>query len=153
MMISVHHNLEAARRLDSLTVHGLPDRIHIGGARLDNGLRPHSEAKKGGFQRKGQAGQTRPLFPVWSVRLQVNPSTQFWLTTICVFWAGAVDAKALDRELAVATIKWAATTDTEQLAISGRRRSFNTHNLVFRSQLEHRNLVASVSRRWSAHKR
>ena len=26
-MISVHHNLEAARRLDSLTVHGLPDCI------------------------------------------------------------------------------------------------------------------------------
>jgi hypothetical protein len=46
-MIGVHHNLEAARRLDSLTVHGLPDRIHIGGARLDNGLRPHSEANKG----------------------------------------------------------------------------------------------------------
>jgi hypothetical protein len=50
-MISVHHNLEAARRLDSLTVHGLPDRIHIGGAGLDNGLRPHPEANKGGFHR------------------------------------------------------------------------------------------------------
>jgi len=50
-MISVHDNLEAARRLDSLTVQGLPDRIHIGGACLDNGLRPHSEAGKGGFHR------------------------------------------------------------------------------------------------------
>jgi hypothetical protein len=47
MMIGVHHNLEAARRFDSLTVHGLPDCIYVGGARLDNGLRPHPEADEG----------------------------------------------------------------------------------------------------------
>ena len=51
MMIGVHHNLEAARRLDSLTVHGLADCIDIGGAGLDNGLRPHPEANKRGFHR------------------------------------------------------------------------------------------------------
>jgi hypothetical protein len=50
-MISVHHNLEATRRLDSLTVHGLPDYIHVGGATLDDGLRPHPEADEGGFHR------------------------------------------------------------------------------------------------------
>ncbi len=50
-MMSVHHNLEAARRLDSLPVHGLPDCIHVGAARLDNGLRPHPKANEGGFHR------------------------------------------------------------------------------------------------------
>lgn len=34
MMIGVHHNLEAARRLNSMTVHGLPDRIYVGGPPL-----------------------------------------------------------------------------------------------------------------------
>src|SRR5262249_20671860 len=51
MMIGVHHNLEAARRLDSLTVHRLPDRIYVGSACLDNGLRPHPEANEGGLHR------------------------------------------------------------------------------------------------------
>src|SRR5258705_5003308 len=39
MMISVHYNLEAARRLDPLTVHGLPDCIHVSTQRpsIDNG--------------------------------------------------------------------------------------------------------------------
>src|SRR5262249_10045149 len=41
MMIGVHHNLEAARRLDSLTVHRLPDCIYVGSACLDTALRPH----------------------------------------------------------------------------------------------------------------
>ena len=50
-MIGVHHNLEAARRLDSLTVHGLADCIDVGSASLDNGLRPHPEANEGGFHR------------------------------------------------------------------------------------------------------
>lgn len=50
-MIGVHHNLEAARRLEPLTVHGLPDCIYIGSARLNNGLRPHPEANEGGFHR------------------------------------------------------------------------------------------------------
>src|SRR6476659_6925299 len=49
MMIGVHHDLEAARRLDSLTVHGLPDRIYVGGTGLDNGLCPHPEANEAGF--------------------------------------------------------------------------------------------------------
>src|SRR5450755_1158559 len=39
MMIGVHHNFEAARRLYFLTVHGLPDCIDVDGAGLDNGLR------------------------------------------------------------------------------------------------------------------
>src|ERR1700730_2605370 len=51
MMMSVHHNLEAARRLDSLAVHGLPDGIYVGAARLDNGFRPHPKANEGGFHR------------------------------------------------------------------------------------------------------
>ena len=50
-MISVHHNLEAAGRFDPLTVHGLANRIYVGGARLDNGLRPHPEANEGSFHR------------------------------------------------------------------------------------------------------
>ena len=50
-MISVHHNLEAARRFDPLTVHGLANRIYVGGARLDNGLRPHPKANEGSFHR------------------------------------------------------------------------------------------------------
>ena len=50
-MIGVHHNLEAARRLDSLTVHGLADCIDVCGAGLDDGLRPHPEANEGGFHR------------------------------------------------------------------------------------------------------
>jgi len=50
-MIGVHHNLEAARRLYPLTVHGLPHCIHVRGPRLDNGLRPHPEANEGGFHR------------------------------------------------------------------------------------------------------
>ena len=49
-MIGVHHNLEAARRLDSLAVHGLPDCIYVGGARLDNGLlKPMKAASIGSF--------------------------------------------------------------------------------------------------------
>src|SRR5580704_10234857 len=51
MMIGVHHNFESAQRLDSLTVHGLPDCIDVSAARLDNGLRPHPEANEGGFHR------------------------------------------------------------------------------------------------------
>ena len=50
-MVGVHHNLKAARSLDSLTVHGLADRIDIDGAGLDNGLRPHPEADERGFHR------------------------------------------------------------------------------------------------------
>ena len=50
-MIGVHHHFEAARRLDSLTVHGLADRIYVCGAGLDNGLCSHPEANEGGFHR------------------------------------------------------------------------------------------------------
>ena len=51
-MVSVHHNLEAARQLDSLTIHGsAANRIDVGGTRLDNGLRPHLKANDGGFHR------------------------------------------------------------------------------------------------------
>ena len=75
-MIGVHHNLEAARRLDSLTVHGLPDCIDVGGARLDNGLRPHPEANEGGFH--------RVIRDFVSLLVEVRPHFDerfvFWLT-------------------------------------------------------------------------
>ena len=51
MMIGVHHNLEAARCVDPLTVRGLPDRIYVGCARLNDGLRPHPEANEGSLHR------------------------------------------------------------------------------------------------------
>ena len=50
-MIGVHHNLEAARCVDPLTVRGLPDRIYVGCTRLNDGLRSHPEANEGGFHR------------------------------------------------------------------------------------------------------
>ena len=51
MVISVHHNLKAARCFNSLTVHRLPDGVYVGCAGLSHGLRPHPEADEGGFHR------------------------------------------------------------------------------------------------------
>ena len=50
-MVGIHHHLETARRLDSLTVHGLSNRIHFGRAGLSYGLCPHSETDEGSFHR------------------------------------------------------------------------------------------------------
>ena len=51
MVIGVHHDLKAARRFNSLTVHRLPDGVYVGGAGLGHGLRPHPKADEGGFHR------------------------------------------------------------------------------------------------------
>ena len=45
------------------------DRIYVGGASLDNGLRPHSEANEGGFHRVigdfvSLLGEIRPHFVI-----------------------------------------------------------------------------------------
>ena len=49
MMVGVHHHLEAARRLDPLAVHSLPDRVHVRRAGLGNRLGSHPEADESCF--------------------------------------------------------------------------------------------------------
>ena len=85
-MIGIHHDLEAARRLQPLTVHGLPHCIHVPGPCLDNGLRPHPEADEGGFRRAicdfiPLPGEGRPHFHERFVfrrldRIEVIPGRQ-----------------------------------------------------------------------------
>ena len=51
MVIGIHHDLKAARRLDPLTINRLPDCVDVGGSSLGHGLNPRPKADKGGFHR------------------------------------------------------------------------------------------------------